>query len=233
MIYRNLLSLYGSFIRVESMQKASPDKAFYLMSEEKSASKTKKVFTPISVTGVHVSGGPDKFYIHAFILNKISKTWQGLKYEITADEYQKFQKYKGDKRRINLLVNASKHQLVVKKVVASKHIDIRVTPDLYDELSRQAALCKMTISDYCREHLKGVQPRSISQKEEEFIDNLSELRSDFIGFKNALSGFLKRLPAEERVGCLVEGLEARKWRQYLINALVYIDGYLNSNLNRK
>ena len=90
----------------EALQKASPGKAFYLVTEDVASGKSKKVFMPILVLDVHISGGPERFYIHAFICKKTKNAYQGLKYEITADEYQKFQQYKGDKRRINLLLKA-------------------------------------------------------------------------------------------------------------------------------
>lgn len=75
-----------------------------------------------------------------------------MKYEITADEYQKFQQYKGDKRRINLLLKASGGSLVVKKNAATVIKGIRMTAELADELTANAAKCNMsfqTIVERC------------------------------------------------------------------------------------
>lgn len=65
----------------EALQKASPGKAFYLVTEDVASGKSKKVFMPILVLDVHISGGPERFYIHAFICKKTKNAYQGLKCE--------------------------------------------------------------------------------------------------------------------------------------------------------
>ncbi len=45
----------------EALQKASPGKAFYLVTEDVASGKSKKVFMPILVLDVHISGGPERF----------------------------------------------------------------------------------------------------------------------------------------------------------------------------
>ena len=72
----------------EALQKASPGKAFYLVTEDVASGKSKKVFIPILVLDVHISGGPERFYIHAFICKKTKNTYLGLKYEITVQRRQ-------------------------------------------------------------------------------------------------------------------------------------------------
>lgn len=62
----------------EALQKASPGKAFYLVTEDVASGKSKKVFMPILVLDVHISGGPERFYIHAFICKKNEECLSGI-----------------------------------------------------------------------------------------------------------------------------------------------------------
>lgn len=208
----------------EALQKASPGKAFYLVTEDVASGKNKKVFTPISVAGVHVSGGPDRFYIHAFISNNIRKCWQALRYEITADEYQKFQQYKGDKRRINLLLKASGGSIVVKKNAATVIKGIRMTAELAEELTANAAKCNMSFSDYCRTLLQGKTPTvALTPDEMEVMKNIVQYRTDVMKFAGAYFKVLRGVPNSERPNYIVAGESFAFWRTYIQKGLKCLD----------
>ena len=201
----------------EALQKASPGKAFYLVTEDVASGKSKKVFMPILVLDVHISGGPERFYIHAFICKKTKNAYQGLKYEITADEYQKFQQYKGDKRRINLLLKASDGSLVVKKNAATVIKGIRMTAELADELTANAAKCNMSFSDYCRTLLQGKTPTVALMK------NIVQYRTDVMKFAGAYFKVLRGVPNSERPNYIVAGESFAFWRTYIQKGLKCLD----------
>lgn len=208
----------------EALQKASPGKAFFLVTEDVASGKTKKVFTPISVLDVHISGGPERFYIHAFICNKTKNAYQGLKYEITADEYQKFQQYKGDKRRINLLLKASGGFLVVRKNAATVIKGIRMTSELAEELTANAAKCNMSFSDYCRTLLQGKTPTvALTPDEMEVMKNIVQYRTDVMKFAGAYFKVLRNIPNNERPHYIVSGESFGFWRLYIQKGLKCLD----------
>lgn len=208
----------------EALQKASPGKAFFLVTEDVASGKTKKVFTPISVLDVHISGGPERFYIHAFICNKTKNAYQGLKYEITADEYQKFQQYKGDKRRINLLLKASGGFLVVRKNAATVIKGIRMTSELAEELTANAAKCNMSFSDYCRTLLQGKTPTvALTPDEMEVMKNIVQYRTDVMKFAGAYFKVLRNIPNNERPHYIVSGESFGFWRSYIQKGLKCLD----------
>lgn len=208
----------------EALQKASPGKAFFLVTEDVASGKTKKVFTPISVLDVHISGGPERFYIHAFICNKTKNVYQGLKYEITADEYQKFQQYKGDKRRINLLLKASGGFLVVRKNAATVIKGIRMTSELAEELTANAAKCNMSFSDYCRTLLQGKTPTvALTPDEMEVMKNIVQYRTDVMKFAGAYFKVLRNIPNNERPHYIVSGESFGFWRSYIQKGLKCLD----------
>lgn len=212
----------------EALQKASPGKAFYLVTEDVASGKSKKVFMPILVLDVHISGGPERFYIHAFICKKTKNAYQGLKYEITADEYQKFQQYKGDKRRINLLLKASGGSLVVKKNAATVIKGIRMTAELADELTANAAKCNMSFSDYCRTLLQGKTPTvALTPDEMKVMKNIVQYRTDVMKFAGAYFKVLRGVPNSERPNYIVAGESFAFWRTYIQKGLKCLDSLID------
>lgn len=210
------------------LKEIEPEKAFFLHV------KTLQKDTPsvddwkrVSVGDVHVSGGPEKYYIHAEIFRQDTGVSLQRKYEISEDDYRYFQIYKGNKRRLDLLTKAAEGHLAIRKIVASKHIDLRVTPEFYEELSEGAKQCKMSLSDYCREHLKGKKPRAkLTDEELSMMMKMIRIHDDILNFRNALGGYLKgRLP-QERVTMLIEGESLTWWRQYIKKSLICLDKFI-------
>ena len=200
----------------EALKKSAPDKAFYLAHEEVAEGKHKKSYHTVSVNMIHVSGGPAKFYIHAFVYDTFKKVFKGLKYEISEEDYKLFQTYKGDKRRINLFVKASKGEVIVKKK--------SVTEDLYEELSANAKQCNMTFSDYCRTLLQGKTPTvALTQNEMATMQQVVQFRTDVMKFAGAYFSVLRGIPNKDRPYFIVTGESFGFWRDYIKKGLICLE----------
>ena len=129
---------------------------------------------------------------------------------------------------MNLFNKVAGGTIVIRKIVATKHIDVRVTPEFYEELEKGAKSCRLSLSDFCRELLKGKIPRAaLSEEELVMMKKLIKIRSDVFNFYSALSGAMRGLSKEERLVYLVEGQTTTWYRRYIKNALVYLDSVIN------
>ena len=208
----------------EALKKSAPDKAFYIVKEEVIDGKKKKLSKSISVGMIHASGGPAKFYIHAFIYDTFKEVFKGLKYEITEEDYKLFQTYKGDKRRINLFVKASKGEVIVKKKSVMRFAGIRMTEDLYEELSANAKQCNMTFSDYCRTLLQGKTPTvALTQNEMATMQQVVQFRTDVMKFAGAYFSVLRGIPNKDRPYFIVTGESFGFWRDYIKKGLICLE----------
>lgn len=208
----------------EALKKSAPDKAFYLVNEEVVDVKTKKQIKQITVGLIHVSGGPARFYIHGFIYDAFKNVFRMVKYEITEEEYKLFQTYKGDKRRINLFVKASKGEILIKKKFVMRFAGIRMTEELYEELAANAKKCNMTFSDYCRTLLQGKTPTvALTPDEMETMQKIVQFRTDVMKFAGAYSNVLHGVPYQERPNFIVTGASFEFWREYLKKGLKCLD----------
>ena len=208
------------------LKEIEPEKGFFEVSESFLNGQRHKTFAPVAIGKVWVSGD-SKYYLHAEVNSSVNGAYV-TRFEISEKEYKKFQNYKGDKRRLNLFNKVAGGTIVIRKIVATKHIDVRVTPELYDELEQGAKACKQSLSDFCRELLKGMRPRAaLSEEELVMMKKLIKIRSDVFNFYSALSGAMKGMSKEERLVYLVEGQTTTWCRRYIKNALVYLDSVIN------
>lgn len=216
------------------LKEVAPDKRFFLRLKLKKEDGAEEIkYEPTTIGKVWASGGPDKFYLHAEVkrLNEtIVREWR---YYISESEYKDFQMNKHSRKRLQLLTKASNGLIVIRKNTASKFVGIRMTEELYEKLSVNAKKCNMSLSDYCREQLAGNKTyAALTDEETKMLDELSKLRLDFLNFRNALLGVLKKIPLEERLHYMIDGESARVWRDHLKQALLFIDDFLEKRRER-
>lgn len=210
-----------------------PGKGFFYKRINRSSDESKKYsFESVKVLDMTISGGPERFYLHANIVEVGSDSIQRYSYEISEDDYKKFQLSKRGRFRLDLLTKASGGLIVRRKQVASKHIDIRVTPALYEELEKEAEKCKMPISEYCRRHLEGKKPvAAFTENELKIMKIISHIGSDMLHYKSALEhSFFKSLSAEERIKFLGTSEELKMYRQQIGLAVKVINKLTRSSL---
>lgn len=212
---------------VDFLAKYEPNKEFLAKVIVYDENRNKKnCWMPITVHSIWVTDGPNNYQIHADIVNE-SETMEKV-YIITQKQYEKWKAYKGDKGRIKILLDESKGELRLKKIVSSKHVDIRMTDNLYRELSEGAKAADQSLSEYCRDLLEGKTPRAALTPEEfDAIMDLTKLRTDIQRFKAALGGRLGQMTKEERLQYLVEGQSVIWWRKYIKQALDRLDMLIN------
>lgn len=184
-------------------------------------------YEKISVGKVWVTTGPKNCQIHADIQSLT--LGEDVTKEITLEQYRRFLNYKGEKRRLNMFLMVWKNLIFLKKEKATKHIDIRVTPDLYKELSETAKVCSKNLSDYCRDILKGKTPKAaLSDEETKLILELAGLRNDIVHFRNALTGYLSGMPKEQRLSLLIEGKSLSWYRENIVRSLTLLNRFIDN-----
>lgn len=185
------------------------------------------VWEKISVGKVWITTGPKNCQIHADIdslgLEDV------LTKEITPVQYRKFLNYKGDKRRLNMFLDLWKGQVWMRREKATKHVDIRVTPDLYNELEEAAKTCSKNLSNYCRDILKGKVPKAaLSDEEKKLVNELVAIRNDIVHFRNALTGHLAGMPKQQRLSILIEGKSLSWYRENIVRSLAILNRFVDN-----
>lgn len=207
------------------LKKYEPKSCFIERLEEKGKAPQWVLTT---VGDIWISSGPKDCQIHAMIGCKAGG--HELRYEITKEDYNKFIASKGEKSRIRLLLQKSRNDLRKKKITADRRLTIRIRTEVYDELSKNAALSKKTMAKYAREILEGKQPiAALSEEEKAMMKEVANMRKEFIRMESALIGFLKGKSKEERLTYLVQGRTFDWWRIHLVKALNYIDGVIDKH----
>lgn len=198
---------------------------FYKRTDSLKRSPRKYSFEPIKVFDVTISGGPEKFYLHAMIAASGDICMKRNDFEISEGDYKKFQQTKSKWFRLELLTKASNGLIVTKKVVANKHVDIRMTQELYDTLSEEAEKCKIPLSEYCRKQLEGKKPvAAFTDNELKMLENISHLSSDLVHYKAALeNSFFKSLSTAERLKFLGTSEELSMFRRKINFAVSFIN----------
>lgn len=180
----------------------------------------------ISVGKVWVTKGPKNCQIHADIQSLT--LGEDVTKEITPEQYRRFLDYKGEKRRLNMFLEVWKDLIWMKREKATRHVDLRVTPDLYEELCKGAKASKKTLSDYCRDILKGKVPKAaLSDEETKLVMELVALRSDTAHLRNAMAGHLAGMSKEKRLALLIEGKSFAWWRDYIKKSLIILLNFSN------
>lgn len=204
---------------------------FYKQTDRFKEASGKYTYTPIKVFDMTISGGPDKFYLHAMIAVSGDICMSMHDFEISENDYKKFQQTKSKWFRLELLSKASNGLIVTKKIVANKHIDIRVTEELYKQLSQEAEKCKIPVSEYCRKHLEGKKPvAAFTEKERDDINKILQLSSDLVHYKSALEhSFFRTLSTDERIRFLGTSDELSKFRLQINEAVQVINKLARRN----
>lgn len=204
---------------------------FYKLANRFKEASGKYKYIPVKVFDMTISGGPDKFYLHAMIAASGDTCMTRHDFDISENDYKKFQQTKSKWFRLELLTKASNGLIVTKKIVANKHIDIRVTEELYKQLSLEAEKCKIPVSEYCRRHLEGKKPvAAFSEKEREDMNKILQLSSDLVHYKSALeNSFFKTLSTDERIRFLGTSDELSKFRMKIQEAVQVINKLARRN----
>lgn len=204
---------------------------FYKRANKVRTGSGKYIYIPIKVFYMTVSGGPEKFYLHAMIAASRDTCMTRHDFEISENDYKKFQQTKSQWFRLELLTKASNGLIVTKKIVADKHIDIRVTEELYNQLSKEAEKCKIPVSEYCRRHLEGKKPvAAFSEKERDDMNKILQLSSDLVHYKSALeNSFFKTLSTDERIRFLGTSDELSRFRMQIQKAVQVINKLARRN----
>lgn len=212
---------------IDFLAEYEPDKEFLSKIIIYDENRNEKIcWVPTSVRMIWVTDGPKNYQIHAEIMNEYESDVKV--YILTKKQYDRWKAYKGNRRRINVLLEVSKGDLRLKKIVANKHVDIRMTDKLYRELSEGAKTAGKSISEYCRELLEGKKPRAALTPEEfDAIMDLTKLRTDIQRFKASLGEELSKVPKKERPQWLINGHVAEWWRKYIKQALDRLDLLIN------
>ncbi len=144
-----------------------------------------------------------------------------LDYIISKKEYFDFinTKKKGE-FRLKMFLKYSKQDLLVKKVWKNKHIDIRMTEDLYDQICADAKACKLEPSAYLRQLAKKKRPRkALSNDEFKIMSDFVKVYRNYENFFNAAVGTLKGMSADEKLKYIIESHAYSWWRKYLLEGM--------------
>lgn len=113
---------------------------------------------------------------------------------------------------------------------ATKHVSLRMTERLYNELSAGAKTCEMDLSKYALKLLDGKRPKAALTKEElALMKAIQTTRSDFQLMENAIYNQLKGLTKEEIFAKVIEGKEFDFWRRMLLAMKGIIDDFIRDN----
>jgi hypothetical protein len=211
-----------------------PEKAFYeavISVADKGSRKTE--WHPVSVGTVWITEGPKEHQIHIPVTEEGMREYT-LNFPITKEEYRKFQEYKGDKRRLNLVAKVAKGKLKYKNLKKTEKVEVRLNARQMQLLNRNAELCGLTTSAYARQLLEGKHPRAaFTDAEARKIEELIKLRSDMLNFYNASKAELAKIPREQRTAFIVLGLSYKSFRDYIRASLIMLDKMIGDEYNEK
>ncbi len=210
-----------------------PDKSFYesvVIPVDENNDKIE--WHPVTIGTVWITAGPKECQIHIPVTGNFENYTLDL--PITDEQYKKFQKYKGDKRRLNLVAKVSKGKLKFRNLNKTEMLVVRMNPHQMNLFSRDATLCGLSNSDYARKLLEGKRPRAaFTEEEKAMIENLIKLRSDMLNFYNATKGELAKIPRENRTAFIVLGMPYARFRDYIRAALIMLDKMIGDEYNGK
>ena len=204
------------------INKNEPDKCFYelnVVTDEKN--QKKDVWNPITVGNVWITDGPKEFQIHITISGREEKP---LVFPISEEQYKKFQSYKGDKRRLNLIAKATKGKLSYRNMRKSEMLVVRMTPYRMRKFEEAADRSNLSTSAYARQLLEGKEPKAaLTDKEAADMQELVKLRADMLYFYDAVKGELAKIPRDQRTSFIVLGMPYQQFRDYIRAALIKLD----------
>lgn len=211
-----------------------PDKGFYFKYRSKDDTSKKYCYEPIKLGLIWVSGGPDKFMIHVKLqrkqLNGVDSSVREFRYEISEEDYKKFQLNKKGKFRLALLTKASDGLIVTRKETATMRIDMRVRPKVYKELAANAEKCKMTVTEYCRTVCEnGKVVAAFSDNEIELMTKISQLSSQLSHYSTAMkNGFFRNMSPQERLHFLGTAESLDEYRKEIRQVITYLHKFVKN-----
>ena len=189
-----------------------------------------KLFVPVSVDEVRVTVDvlqPGDDIKKPTLHHLVAKCWSeaageyNLDYIISKKEYLDFiNTHKRDEFRLNLFLKYSKKNLQVRKARKTKHIDVRMTDDLYAQICKDAEACKLEPSAYLRDLAKKKRPRkALSEEEFSVMQDFVTVYHNYENFFNATKGLMKGMTPQQKLEYIIEGNAYRWWRKFLIEGL--------------
>lgn len=206
-----------------------PDRGFYYKRINRDRSVSKKYsFEAIQVFDMTVSGGPDKFYLHANIAESGATCMQRQSYEISEEDYKKFQLNKRGKYRLDLLTKASGGLIVRRKETASKRIDMRVRASTYEQLSASAKKCNMSVTEYCRKVCEeGKVVAAFTDSEIELMTNIRQLSSHLSHYAAFLkNGIFQEMSKRDRLEYLATGESLQDYRREIKQVVTFLHKFV-------
>ena len=192
--------------------------------------KGQKLFVPVTVGEVRVTiddlqPGDDtnKPLLHHLVAACWSEAagYYSLEYNITKKEYLDFiNTHKKDEGRLKLLLKYTKKELQIRKRAKGKHIDVRMSDELYDQICRDADACKLKPSVYLRQLAEKKRPRkALSEEEFSVMQDFVTVYHNYENFFNATKGVMKGMTPQQKLEYIIEGNAYRWWRKFLIEGL--------------
>ena len=104
------------------------------------------------------------------------------------------------------------------------HLDARVTPEEYEQVSQHAEECGMTVSKYTRECTLGHQPKyHLTEREIEAYNQIGDARGDIVQFFNMFNS----IEADERQTFFKSATFMRTWIELLTKLASDLQNILN------
>ncbi len=188
------------------------------------------IFIPVTVGEVRVTiedlqsdDNTKKTPLHHLVAKCWSETSGDykLKYNISKKEYLDFvNTHKKDEGRLNLFLKYTKTDLRLRKIPKEKHIDVRMSDDLYAQICRDADACNMKPSVYLRNLAEKKRPRkALTEEEFSFMQDFVTVYRNYENFFSATKGVMKGMTPQQKFEYIIEGNSYRWWRKFLLEGL--------------
>lgn len=146
-----------------------------------------------------------------------------LTFPIGPEQQKKWQTAKQNLVRLSILARASSGELRLRKETRPRIIGIRVSEDEYRRLEDEAESCNISISKYCQQQLAGCRPNAIPA---EVCEAMIVIRRHLTNYASALKSVYAKVPESQRTSWIVEGMNWRQYREYMVEILKYFDSQL-------
>lgn len=196
-----------------------------------------KLFFPVTVGDVRVKvenvQADDRnentiYHLTANCFSEIQGDYT-LDYIISKKEYLDFlNTHKKGSFRLDMFLKYSKEDLRIRKMGKSKHIDVRMTEELFNQICKDADSCKMEPSSYIRDIVKGKRPRkALTEEEFSIMQDFVAVYRNYENFFNATKGVMQGMTPEQKLNYIIEGHAYSWWRKFLIAGLPVMQRLIN------
>ena len=177
-----------------------------------------KNYSPVEVGEVVIQKtGEESFCLVAKCWSEQSGYYV-LNYSISKKDYLQFIEEKN--KRLKILLKYTKENLFVRKMRAQKHIDVRMTEKLYNQICKDAESCKKNPSAYLRELATGKRPRkALTNDEFEIMQDFVKVYRNYLNFFNATKGIMKGWSPEQKMKYIIDGQAYSWFRRFIIEGL--------------